>query len=204
MWSGKKPVPEKGMKIKHAEYEIEKKGQYTNYNIKKLELAGKEELPPEPTPQQSQSNNNRDASFYVSYAKDLQVARIQADPSHFKNIGLDILASNVVEVGLNMMRRVNGNTPINISENAPEKREDAPRIEDNEISVEESLEKPTKDFFKETVVCDGPLAEQFEKEGRKEIAKIFCATSCSKNDKCAMGKQLKKEYIAQEAANEGV
>jgi len=115
MQSGKKPIPIEGMQIKHVEYEIEQDGKYTNYKIKKLEPAEDESEPiSEPTQKhiQPQSNGNKDASFYIAYAKDIVIAQMQINSDAFKHKHLIDISKDVVEAGLLMLDIVNNKISI--------------------------------------------------------------------------------------------
>jgi len=48
--SGKKPIPEKGLRFDMLEYEIEEKGEYTNYTVQKLLLPEGADPKPSPKP----------------------------------------------------------------------------------------------------------------------------------------------------------
>lgn len=120
MWGEKKPRPTKGLKIKHMEYEEEKKGQYTNLNVKKLELPEQEKSSsPESSPKTTSQPkpNNTSASFYVSYAKDIAVALITLGKDLTE---LDAIALHATKVGLRMMNTVNEDNTQNTPSEQPE------------------------------------------------------------------------------------
>jgi len=145
MWGEGKPKLKQGIKIKHMEYEEEKDGQYTKLNVKKMEL---EEDKPEPKPtdtsSQLQSNGNREASFYVAYAKDIQVALIQANPMQYKKADLDDLAKIVVNIGLMMADMVS--SPVDKPQKTSQKPEDAPQSQNSEESMPELTETEKKEL----------------------------------------------------------
>ena len=125
---GKKPEPFEGAFIKMAKFETVTKGQYTNHNIKEMALEDQNnetqqdspydyEPPGEPTfsrnsiskPVVKQSltpRSDEKISFYVSYAKDLQVARIAQGHIH-DAFSLETLASEVMETGIAMWKKAN-------------------------------------------------------------------------------------------------
>ena len=126
---GKKPEPFEGAFIKMAKFETVTKGQYTNHNIKEMALEDQNnetqqdspydyEPPGEPTfsrnsiskPVVKQSltpRSDEKISFYVSYAKDLQVARITM--GHISNdVTLFELAGETMAAGLAMHKMANG------------------------------------------------------------------------------------------------
>ena len=95
--SGKKPVPEEGMKV-DLEFETKQNGEYTNYDVKKLSAAGSGEKPkPKPagkatSPGTGNGDNGKSAAgpgptstnghdknscwwFCLSYAKDVVISR---------------------------------------------------------------------------------------------------------------------------------
>lgn len=121
MWGGEKPIPEKGMNVKHMEYESETKGQYTNLNVKKLELpeqtkSSASKSSSKTTSQQKPSNDNRDTSFYVAYAKDIAVAMLAKDVDLLK---LDAACEKVAKAGLIMMNESLGSV-VNTPSESPE------------------------------------------------------------------------------------
>jgi hypothetical protein len=82
--SGKKPTPERDMKIKKLLFEEEENEGFTNYSVKTIELEGQKEKPkPKPKPKsQSQPKQNGKEGFdpiwmAVSYVKDLECERIK-------------------------------------------------------------------------------------------------------------------------------
>jgi len=103
-------VPVSGMKLLVLKYEIEPKDGKTYYNVKSLEPAI------EPTSkavnqlnQEANNgfNNNRDASFYVSYVKDIIVAKIDQGLQE-KDTSVKELAMECTIIGLQMLAQVNG------------------------------------------------------------------------------------------------
>ena len=108
MWDEKKQIPRAGLNVKHMEYEIEVKGEFTNYNVKKLELAdgAQPDIQPTSTPTTSKptisASNNKEASFYVSYMKDIAVAIITLG-GKLDQTDLDAIARKIAQAGLVMM-----------------------------------------------------------------------------------------------------
>ena len=123
---GDKPVPVEGRMVKHIEYEVVTKDGYTNNNVKKLVYYPREpdneprqepdqgppgdyeppgELPKNPPTSQKPDSS---ISFYVSYAKDLMVAMIERDGMPESLPSLTDAADEVVRVGTEMWRKVNG------------------------------------------------------------------------------------------------
>jgi len=79
--SGNKPVPLPGMNITLLEYDISQDGEYTNHNVKKMTLAqGTEKTTPlAQATMGAQTADKRELSMYVSYAKDILIARGGSD-----------------------------------------------------------------------------------------------------------------------------
>jgi len=80
--SGNKPVPLPGMNITLLEYDISQEGQYTNYKVSKMMLAqGAERTTSlaQTTQTRAQTEDRRDLSMYVSYAKDILIAKGGSD-----------------------------------------------------------------------------------------------------------------------------
>jgi len=103
-------VPASGMKLLVLKYEIEPKDGKTYYNVKSLEPAI------EPTSKavnqlNQEANNgfnkNRDGSFYVSYLKDIIVAKIDQGLQE-KDTSVKELAMECTIIGLQMLAQVNG------------------------------------------------------------------------------------------------
>ena len=124
-WMGgpKKWVPKEGAQVKHIGYEVEVKGEYTNYRIKELDLP-ESNKPPEPKPKAN--GNNHEASFYVSYMKDIAVA-ILNNGDNLETANLDLIAKRIGKAGLIMMQE-----GMNGGEIPPEKPKKAPRIDERE------------------------------------------------------------------------
>lgn len=205
MQSGKKPVPIEGMAVKHIEYEVKttkKDGKtYTNYDIKKMEVANEEigeaqarthELAQKTLDEYIPPKNNKDASFYVSYAKDLQIALIQARPPDFDETTLDELVSNVAWAGTLLMQMVNG-TP-------PKKPKNTPTIEDQGKDDQSPIEKPWTNFagFRKEVES---FAEKLGVDVYDRIIDQYKANDLKKLNKeqgLALWQVLKKTEEAQE------
>jgi hypothetical protein len=109
--TGKKPTPEKGMKIDLLEFEIDDTGQYTNYNVKKLIVPDNKPKPkPKPVPAKNNNSNGKDSPlwFCLSYAKDLQCELLKNRPKDIlEATTLDDIVREVVQAGQLMMRLVN-------------------------------------------------------------------------------------------------
>ena len=122
---GKKSPPVEGASVKFIEYDIVTKGEYTNNNVKTMNLssasqqaAPKQDGPPDdyeppgnlpkglkmiiPPP-----SPPKEASFYISYAKDIQVAMMENAMTP-PGLTLDELCQEVVTVGLKMLKGVTG------------------------------------------------------------------------------------------------
>ena len=131
MQSGNKSIPTVGMGIKHIEYDVEISGKYTNYKVKKLELVEDEPTSqPEQVPSKYRASTeqpNSNASFYVSYAKDLEIQLMQTDPAHFDGMSFHDIVKEVVFAGLTMMKMVNeGNTPERPKQPPQQQKSDEP------------------------------------------------------------------------------
>jgi len=113
-------VPKEGMAIAALEYE-EKQSQgkddkwYTNNNIKTVILP--DEGQPQTTPQTASeprgetiSPTKRDSSLtmYISYIKDIVVAKIQAGDEQYCLMPVEDLGVVIVQVGMNMYDKANG------------------------------------------------------------------------------------------------
>jgi len=116
---GKKPEPFEGAFIKMAKLETVVKGKYTNHNIKEMALESQNNEPRQDPPDDYEPpgeqrrvvkdsltpQNNEKISFYVSYAKDLQVAMITM--GGIPEITLQGLADEVMAVGIEMWKKAN-------------------------------------------------------------------------------------------------
>lgn len=145
MHSGKKPIPKEGMEIKHIEYELEttqKDGKtYENYKIKKMEVAEEKSSTSKTSTQTTShpTSNNKDASYYVAYAKDIAVAMLNDDPDAAYEVGkVETIALEVTSIGLKMLALVNKDTPQNTPSESPEWVQGAsrPKAEGTTLSVE--------------------------------------------------------------------
>lgn len=118
MWSGKKPRPTKGLKIKHMEYEKEQKGQYTNLNVKKLEVSAsiKEDISPGSLPQPKPTNGgDKEVSYWCRYITDIGIAIITSG-GNLETVDLDTIAKRIGKAGLIMMNASLANTQNTPSE----------------------------------------------------------------------------------------
>jgi len=115
-----KLVPVEGMAIAALEFE-EKQSQgkdekwYTNNNVKTVMLPDTQA--PQTTPQTAPeatgstiSHTKRDSSLtmYISYAKDIVVAKIQAGDEQYALMPVEDLGVVTVQVGINMYDKANG------------------------------------------------------------------------------------------------
>lgn len=194
MWGGKKPIPYEGLKIKHLEYEIKIDGEHTNSNVEKIEVDP--DTPPmevEPKPSGSllglkpQNNGNGQASFYVSYMKDVAIAVINCGGG-LDQTDLDAIARKIAKAGLVMMNESLGNIEI-----PPEKPKTAPPSDNKDKpkgkpSIDESND-PRKDLVKcEFVKEDGTPKHD------EPVSAIFCLTSCMETKHCSMAGDLREKY----------
>jgi len=101
-------LPVEGMRLKMLRFEEVTKGGYTNYNVKEMFLYKESEKPPQTRSEAPQSTiSNKDASFYVSYAKDLMCEAMKLNEDYgMRNV--EDLGEIVVRVGIKMMNIVNG------------------------------------------------------------------------------------------------
>lgn len=189
MWGEKKPRPTEGLKIKHMEYEEEKRGEYTNLNVKKIEVdpASKPEAIPNtkedlgPIPQ---AKNDREVSFYVAYAKDIMVALIQAKPSLVEDLSeLKTICSQVAKAGVKLMNESLNNGQISSQEslegspvedkgndkgNAPQQEEDRKL----RAKLKEYAKKDNKLYFETLGIHRAEKAEEvieFAKEAQDSL-----------------------------------
>ena len=118
-----KLIPKEGMAIAALEFE-EKQSQgkdekwYTNNNVKTVILP--DEAQPQTTPQTALEprdttisvSSKRDTSLtmYISYAKDIVVAKIQAGDEQYALMPVEDLGVVTVQVGMNMYDKANGVT----------------------------------------------------------------------------------------------
>lgn len=179
-WSGKKPVPKEGMKVKHIEYEISTDGEYTNYNIKKMEI--------DETPNLEQNNKDKLdyglISMCVSYAKDLAIAFFQANPEMAKVDDFEEWGNRIAKVGLAMVETINDK-----GQNSSVEAQNGTVIQRLQEKATKPLEKP-KDAMKEKIACDGP----HETHNGKEVSVGFCLTGCPNRDDCATAQSLMEKY----------
>lgn len=192
MWGEKKPMPKEGLKVKHMEYEQEKRGQYTNLNVKKLELPdkstpeaianAKEDLGPIPK-SNSESVVSRNTSFYVAYASQMWCAMVSRLPEEIvSEMKLSEEANLVTVIGLDMRDMATRetpseaqNTPLEESEPEPE----PPAGTKVEIIDPDGIPK---------VVCNNKKAS-FK---GKEILTMYCKNQCELKETCATAKQLRE------------
>jgi len=105
-------VPVQGMKILVLEYEINQRGEYTNYDVKRIELLKDTSQLGQKPPQaasEPRGSTQRDSSLtmYISYAKDLMVALMSvsnfgAFPTHFQDYSFEDMCNDVVKRGMAM------------------------------------------------------------------------------------------------------
>lgn len=141
MWSAKKPIPCKGLKIKHLEYEVKIEGKYTNYNAKTIEV-DPDTPPMKAEPQTSKGSTkamspatNGHLSMYVSYAKDIAIEMIQEDntlPGNFEAV-----CSRVAKAGVQLM-----NTALDVPEEPQNVPEDNLTPEEVANSFKDTPEEP--------------------------------------------------------------
>jgi len=193
MWSGKKPIPEEGMQVKHIEYEIEhteKEGKtYENYNIKKFELSDNASAQAIPNAKEDQgpipqAKNDREVSFYVSYIKDIAVAIIE-NGGNLETADLDSIAKRIGKAGLIMMYGSLNSAQISSqdSEDAPEStQEDKPVPTDTQKQADKELRATLKTYarknndlyFKTLGLHGASKAEEvigFEEEAQASLLK---------------------------------
>lgn len=203
MCSGKKVKPVVGMQLKHVGYEVEEDGGYTNYKIKELELAeepkstphaipnAKEDMGSIPSESKSKVANNRDASFYVSYMKDISIA-IMTSGGDLLTADLDVIARKVAKAGLVMMQE---------SLNGDEKPSEDNKTTSSVNEKKKPRGKPPKkaangqDPRKEKIICD--FLDENQEKGKhtdEEVTAIFCIHNCHETSRCGMAKLLKKKY----------
>ena len=139
MQGAKQSIPERGMEVT-IDFEVEEDGQYTNYNIKKMTPKQSKPVPekpkpkPKPAPGKPQPALGRPSGFapmsmYVSYAKDLQVARIaKMSGDSLTTYTLTALVNEVAVEGKRLFDLVEGG-------GEPEKKE-APPEEDSPFPPE--------------------------------------------------------------------
>lgn len=194
MWGEKKPLPKEGLKIKHMEYEQEKRGQYINLNVKKLELPdkstptaianAKEDLGPIP----KATNGKKEPSYYVAYAKDMWCAMVARLPEEIvSEMKLSEEAHLVTEIGLEMMAMVAGNTPSE-AQNTP--------VEESEPKQEADQPEPKAATKVEIIDPDGIPKVVCNKKGSdikgREIMIMYCRNQCKLTGTCATAKQLRE------------
>jgi len=108
-------APAKGMKILMLEYEIKQRGEYTNYDVKRIELLkdiSTDTLNPPQTAPGPHGKTQRDSNvtMFISYAKDLMVALL---PYHagYNQMELEDLANIVTQTGMNMQDKTSSSKP---------------------------------------------------------------------------------------------
>jgi len=194
MWSGKKPIPTEGLKIKHMEYEKEKRGQYTNLDVKKLELPNK--IEPEAISNANEdmdsipkATNNRDASFYVAYASQMWCAMVSRLPEEIVNdMVLSKEAKLVTQIGLDMMTMVTGDTPSE-AQNIP--------LEESEPKEEPDFDLEPKAITKAKIIDPKGIPKvvctyKGASFKGKEILTMYCKGQCEFKDSCPTAKQLRE------------
>lgn len=195
-WFGgdKKITPVEGMHLKHVGYEIKQDGEYTNYNIKEMELM---EDSPQPSPSSTppplpgKAPNGREASFYVSYMKDIAVAVLNCGGG-LEQTDLDAIARKIAQAGLVMMNESLGNAVTSSEEpkkafpvNGKPKPKSTPPID--------KANDPRKDMIKcEVVKEDGSVKHS------DPVSAIYCLTSCMETAHCSMAKDLREKYPGHE------
>ena len=132
---GNKPIPAQGMFVQVMEFETEIKGEYTNNNVKKL--VAKQDKP-KPKPAQGNGGQAKQGmsplSMYVSYVKDLQVARInRLNIEDAQNIPLSSWTRDVALCGKELFDMVEGGkVPEKTEDGPPEGFEDGPEYDDSD------------------------------------------------------------------------
>ena len=137
---GNKPDPEEGMTVDLIEFEEKKDGRYTNYTVTKL-VPGEPEPEPEPSaaaPRNNPNGGQTRMSMYVSYAKDIAVAKLTASgsakTSRIFGMGIMEICEMVAQAGKRM---------CDIAENGArgeEPEEEGPKQEPEKRNVPEGEE----------------------------------------------------------------
>ena len=105
-----KHKPFTGAKVEMCKYYIEQKGEYTNYKVRELFLSEDTQKPSQTRSDAPQSTiSNKDASFYVSYAKDALIAHMTVFPDSWIGVSVDQICEIIVLNGKRMMNMVNSN-----------------------------------------------------------------------------------------------
>jgi hypothetical protein len=118
-----KPVLNKGQVLRFLDYKEVQRGDYTNYRIQEFKAVVKEKPKPKPQPkgqlQPQAGPSDEKLSFYVSYAKDIQIALLPFMSKKFlETVTLGELAMDVMRVGKVM--RENAQNPDDVGEPLPD------------------------------------------------------------------------------------
>lgn len=189
MWGEKKPVPVEGLAIKHMEYEEEKKGQYTNLNVKKLELSEKSRVQAISNAKEDMGSihpelkPDKEVSYWVRYMTDIAVA-ILSNGGDLVTADLDIVARKVGKAGLIMMNESLNNGQIPSQDSVK-----GSVIEDKSEPIPKAKPKSTKGKGGPSkVICDYEEAPWW---GQERIT-MFCKNQCEFKDSCSTAKQLRE------------
>lgn len=128
-WGEGKTIVIEGIQVDYMEYETETKGQYTNLNVKKLEISDKSTSEAIPKVKEDiwtipKPKNDREVSFYVAYAKDLAI-ELLAKSGNLHN--LEDTCKQVAKAGKIMM-----NESLNNGQIPPEKPQEGSPVEDKD------------------------------------------------------------------------
>lgn len=168
---GMKPIPVNGMQVAYMEYDTETKGQYTNLNVKKLELPegtkptaignAKEDMGAIP-----EAKPNTDVSYWTRYMTDIAI-QIIASGRNLEEIDLDAIAHKIGKAGKIMMNESMKNGQI-----SPQESVKGLPVDDQYIERQEPSPTPEIDFSGRIdcpTITDG--------EGNpKNILKVACKT----------------------------
>lgn len=213
MWDEKKPTPREGLNVKHMEYEVEIKGEFTNYSVKKIELAEgtQPDTQPTSTPTSNPSASGQDPpadspqaskekGVCTSYATEIAVAIISSK-INLEQTDLDAIVRKVAKAGL-IMRDVLFNGTPTPSEKPPEAQ--------GSTEPEGHIPLPKDEFYDaskpndpktDTIECEFVKPEDGKRRHTEPVMAIYCLTSCMETSRCSMAKGLRDKYPGHELSS---
>ena len=184
---GNKITPVDGMQIAYMEYTTTIEGKYTNHKVSKLTVKEGVAQPTTLSSTKPQSANGREASFYVSYAKDIAIALLNRD-GVFSIAVLEDTCRQVAQAGLIMMNESLGNAEIP-SEKPPEAQELILTEKPKDTPPIDKANDPREDMVK----CEAVNEDGTDKH-KMAVSAIFCLTSCMETAHCSVAKDLRDKY----------
>lgn len=187
-WGEGKTILVNDMRVAYMEYEVKQDGQYTNLNVKKLELpegtksiAIPNEKEDMGSPNLPNPATNKDRGVYTSYANDLAIAILNSG-GNLETADLDSMVLKIAKSGKTMMNEAlsNGEISPQVNKTDPSLHDqadtgDRPSEEDTGVHIVQAISNQSARIDCPNLTDD---------EGNpKNILKRACQT-CSQREGC--------------------